>query len=82
MLADWGGLAVDRNWDLHVTSSAHRIKVYSINRSKPATAKRLKELEAAGVPMVPITKPVPFDLETEEEYEKVMEERAWRDPLE
>ncbi|EJT70193.1 nitrate reductase 1 [Gaeumannomyces tritici R3-111a-1] len=70
------------NWDLHVTSSAHRIKVYSINRSKPATAKRLKQLEAAGVPVVPITKPVPFDLETDEEYEKSMEEQGWRDPVE
>ena len=71
-----------RNWDLHVTSSAHRVKIYSINKSKAATAKRLKQLEAHGVPIVPITLPIPFDLETDEEYREAMKSRAWRDPLE
>ncbi|KAK5655065.1 hypothetical protein OQA88_5964 [Cercophora sp. LCS_1] len=70
------------NWDLHVTSSAHRVKIYSINRSRPNTAKRLKQLEDAGVPLLPITRPIPFDLETGEEYQKAMTSRAWRDPLE
>ncbi|KAF7299801.1 Sulfite oxidase mitochondrial [Mycena chlorophos] len=32
------------NWDLHVTSSCHRIKIYSVNKSRPATVRRLQEL--------------------------------------
>jgi sulfite oxidase len=56
------------NWDLHVTSSAHRIKVYSVNRSKPATAKRLKDLEERGIPFLPLTRPLEFTLETAEEF--------------
>ncbi|KAF1999233.1 sulfite oxidase mitochondrial precursor [Amniculicola lignicola CBS 123094] len=70
------------NWDLHVTSSCHRIKVYSINRSRPATAKRLKVLDNLGVSIVPITHPVPMDLETDEEYIEEMKARQGRDPLE
>lgn len=70
------------NWDLHVTSSAHRIKIYSINRSHPATAKRLKLLEEKHTPIVPITHPMEFDLETKEEYEEQMRLRGGRDPLE
>jgi sulfite oxidase len=71
-----------RNWDLHVTSSCHRIKIYSINRSKPATARRLALLEERGIPIQPITKPLPFDLETDEEYDQVMAARHGRDPIE
>lgn len=71
-----------RNWDLHVTSSCHRIRIYSINKSRPATAKRLKQLEEHGVPLIPITRPIPFDLETDEEYMAAMEEQGWRDPVE
>jgi sulfite oxidase len=59
-----------------------RIKVYSINRSRPFTAKRLKLLEEKGVSMVPITHPLPFDLETEEEYLEEMKKREGRDPIE
>ncbi|KAK0721382.1 Oxidoreductase, molybdopterin-binding domain-containing protein [Apiosordaria backusii] len=70
------------NWDLHVTSSCHRVKLYSINRSRPGTAARLKQLEDNNIPIVPITRPIHFDLETDEEYLKAMESRAWRDPLE
>ncbi|EPQ52866.1 molybdopterin binding oxidoreductase [Gloeophyllum trabeum ATCC 11539] len=57
------------NWDLHVTSSAHRIKVYSVNRTKPATAKRLKELEEHGETIEPITRPLSFPLEDHETYQ-------------
>ena len=71
-----------RNFDLHVTSSCHRIKVYSINRNRPATRARLAELERRGLGIVPITRPLPFDLETDEHYEKVMAERGGRDPKE
>jgi sulfite oxidase len=69
-----------RNWDLHVTSSAHRIKVYSINRKKPDTAKRLALLEEKGVSILPITLPLPIDLETDDEYIQAMAAKHGRDP--
>ncbi|KAF9449119.1 molybdopterin binding oxidoreductase [Macrolepiota fuliginosa MF-IS2] len=56
------------NWDLHVTSSCHRIKLYSVNRSRPATAARLLELEAKGVEFDPLTRPLEFSLEPTESY--------------
>jgi hypothetical protein len=59
-----------------------RIKLYSVNKSKPATAKRLKQLEEHGAGLLPITRPVPFDLESEEEYLEQMAKRGGRDPEE
>ncbi|KDQ57111.1 hypothetical protein JAAARDRAFT_35713 [Jaapia argillacea MUCL 33604] len=56
------------NWDLHVTSSCHRIKVYSVNKSKPATAQRLQALESRGIPFMPLTKPLEFPLEDTQDY--------------
>ncbi|KAF5383482.1 hypothetical protein D9757_006135 [Collybiopsis confluens] len=58
------------NWDLHVTSSAHRIKIYSINTTRPASAKRLKELEEHGqaIDTRSLSYPAEFSLEPEEEY--------------
>jgi len=70
------------NWDLHVTSSCHRIKIYSINRTRPLTAKKLKLFEEKGVPFLPITRPAEWDLEGDEEYEEQMTARGGRDPLE
>ncbi|KAK0653829.1 Sulfite oxidase [Lasiodiplodia hormozganensis] len=70
------------NWDLHVTSSCHRIKIYSINKSRPDTAKRLKLLEKRGIPVTPITRPLEFDLESEEEYRANMKAQGGRDPKE
>lgn len=67
---------------MHVTSSCHRVKIYSINRSHPLTAMRLKQLEDVGAPMLPITQPLPFDLETDEHYEAEMAAREGRDPRE
>ncbi|KAG8166683.1 hypothetical protein KVR01_002372 [Diaporthe batatas] len=60
------------NWDLHVT----------INRSRPATAARLKMLEEKGLSIIPITKPLEFDLETDDEWRANMEARDGRDPEE
>ncbi|GJE95510.1 sulfite oxidase [Phanerochaete sordida] len=57
------------NWDLHVTSSCHRIKLYSVNRSRPATAARLKELEERGQSFFPLTEPLEYSVEPYEEYE-------------
>ncbi|THW92309.1 molybdopterin binding oxidoreductase [Aureobasidium pullulans] len=70
------------NWDLHVTSSCHRVKIYSINKSRPLTAARLKLLEEKGVPIVPITHPMEFDLQSEEDYMEEMKKQGGRDPLE
>lgn len=71
-----------RNWDLHVTSSCHRIKVYSINRARAATRQRLQELEDRGLSITPITQPLEFDLESDEHYNEVMEAKKGRDPAE
>lgn len=70
------------NWDLHVTSSCHRIKLYSVNTTKPMTAKRLKQLDAAGASLLPLTRPLPFDLETNEEFLAEIKKRQGRDPVE
>ena len=65
-----------------MTSSCHRVKVYSINKSKPVTARRLEALENAGIPMVPITHPLEIDLESQEDYDEIMVKRGGRDPKE
>ncbi|KAK8097660.1 uncharacterized protein PG998_013146 [Apiospora kogelbergensis] len=70
------------NWDLHVTSSCHRVKIYSMNRSRPLTAQRLKLLEEKGMSMLPITQPLEIDLESDEHYDKAMEAMGGRDPKE
>ncbi|RYP68167.1 hypothetical protein DL771_006817 [Monosporascus sp. 5C6A] len=70
------------NWDLHVTSSCHRISIYSMNRSKPLTAKRLAKLEKQGKPILPITQPLDMELEGEEEWQAQMKARGGRDPQE
>ncbi|KAI0799857.1 sulfite oxidase mitochondrial precursor [Irpex lacteus] len=57
------------NWDLHVTSSAHRIKIYSVNRTKPLTARRLKQLEENGQGFLPLSQPLEFSVQPFEEYE-------------
>lgn len=70
------------NFDMHVTSSCHRIKIYSINRSRPLTAWRLKVLEETGQPLLPITVPLGIDLESEEHWAQEMEKQGGRDPKE
>lgn len=51
------------SWDLHVTSSCHRIKIYSMNRTRPATRERLEAYAARGESVLPITRPVEWSLE-------------------
>ena len=68
------------NFDLHVTSSCHRIKVYSINKTRPETARRLEQYEKMGVPFLPITKPSEWNLESPEDFAKTMEAMGERDP--
>lgn len=74
-------LTMSRNWDLHVTSSCHRTKLFSVNRSKPRTAARLKQMEAAVEPLLPLTRPLGIAPETDEEYEAAMRKRGGRDPI-
>ncbi|BFZ63499.1 hypothetical protein YB2330_004622 [Saitoella coloradoensis] len=69
------------NWDLHVTSSSHRVKIYSVNRTYPETAERLRMLKEHGEEFEPITKPVSFAVETPEEYEKNVKEIGDREPI-
>ena len=57
-----------RSWDLHVTSSAHRIKIYSVNKSRPATLARLKQLEEHGQPFEPLTQPLEFTIEDRDDH--------------
>jgi len=56
------------NWDLHVTSSCHRIKLYSVNTTRPATKRRLELLAAYGEGIEPLTRPFEHSLEDPEEY--------------
>jgi len=65
-----------------VTSSCHRIKIFSINKSKPKTAAKLKRFEDAGIPFLPITQPSEMDLEDDDTYAYEMNARGGRDPLE
>jgi sulfite oxidase len=77
-----GLISGNRNFDLHVTSSCHRVKIYSINRKRRDTAARLKQLEAIGMGITPISQPLPFDLESEEHYDEQVRLRGGRDPVE
>ncbi|KAJ6445150.1 sulfite oxidase, mitochondrial precursor [Purpureocillium lavendulum] len=67
------------NWGLHVTSSCHRISVYSVNKSRPATKARLDEFEKAGIPFGPITVPLAFPAQTWPDYDKYWREHDPRD---
>jgi hypothetical protein len=66
----------------HLLTTNSRIKLYSVNTTKPASAKRLQMYKDAGVDFLPLTRPAPFDLETEEEYLEEMRKREGRDPIE
>lgn len=76
------GTYESRNWDLHVTSSCHRIKIFSINKTRPKTAAKLKMFEKMGIPFLPITQPGEMDLEDEESYLHEREAQGGRDPVE
>ncbi|KAK6206645.1 hypothetical protein LQW54_007597 [Pestalotiopsis sp. IQ-011] len=67
------------NWGLHVTSSCHRISIYSVNKSKPLTRRRLEEFERAGIPFGPITVPIPFPSQTWDDYDDFWKKNDPRD---
>ena len=56
------------SWDLHVTSSCHRIKLYSMNRTREATRKRLELLRSHGADIEDLCRPFEYALEDEEAY--------------
>ncbi|KAM6486330.1 molybdopterin binding oxidoreductase [Trichoderma sp. SZMC 28011] len=67
------------NWGLHVTSSCHRVKIYSVNASRPETKKRLELFEQNGENFLPITRPTEFKYMSAEEYEKAWSTMEPRD---
>lgn len=68
------------NWGLHVTSSCHQVKIYSVNASKPETAERLKQFDKHQESFVPITRPTGFKLmDMETEYEEAWSKMEPRD---
>ena len=68
------------NWGLHVTSSCHKVKIYSVNTSRPETRKRLEQFEKAGESFVPITRPTEFKMiNMETEYEEAWSKMEPRD---
>ncbi|KAI7484533.1 hypothetical protein KC351_g4450 [Hortaea werneckii] len=67
------------NWGLHVTSSAHRVKVYSINKKRPLTAHKLELFEKTGSPLAPITWPEEFVTQGWDEYKRFWAEHEPRD---
>jgi sulfite oxidase len=67
------------NWGLHVTSSCHRVSIYSVNKKRALTAKRLREFKEHGEPLAPITLPTEFATMSMEEYEEFWEKNEPRD---
>ncbi|KAI0864103.1 sulfite oxidase [Xylaria cubensis] len=67
------------NWGLHVTSSAHRVKIYSVNKSHERTKARLEEFEKRGIDFVPITRPTEFPFQSWDEYEDFFTRNGPRD---
>ena len=68
------------NWGLHVTSSAHRIKVYSINKTRSRTQEKLKMFEEnPDSPLAPLTWPEEFPTQSAEEYQAFWEKHDPRD---
>ncbi|KAI9046073.1 sulfite oxidase [Aspergillus affinis] len=67
------------NWGLHVTQSAHRISIYSINKSRPITRDRLDKMEQLGIPLAPLTRYEIVPSQTMEEYNQYWKEHEPRD---
>lgn len=67
------------NWDLHVTSSCHHVKIYSVNKSRDATRRRLAEFAKRGESFVPLTRPTDLNIISSEEYEAYWAKNEPRD---
>lgn len=51
------------------THSSFGLQIYSVNRTKPLTARRLKQLEENGQGFLPLSQPLEFSVQPFEEYE-------------
>ncbi|KAF2713789.1 hypothetical protein K504DRAFT_369307, partial [Pleomassaria siparia CBS 279.74] len=58
-----------------------RIRIYSINRTKPVTAKRLDILESKGLSIFLLTRPLKMELVSDDYLEKI-KRRQGHDPIE
>ncbi|KAK5111949.1 hypothetical protein LTR85_011696 [Meristemomyces frigidus] len=67
------------NWGLHVTSSAHRISIYSVNKSHEITRKRLQEFDDRGVPFGPLTVPTEWQIQSWDDYHGYFKRNGPRD---
>jgi sulfite oxidase len=67
------------NWGLHVTSSCHRIKIYSVNKKRELTQQRLSEFQRRKEGFVPITRPTDFPQMTWEDYDEYWKKNQPRD---
>ncbi|KAM0298123.1 hypothetical protein HYE67_001163 [Fusarium culmorum] len=67
------------NWGLHVTSSCHRINIFSVNKKHENTKARMDEMDKRGVPFAPLTVPLSFPAQSWDEYEKYWKEHDPRD---
>lgn len=61
------------NWGLHVTSSAHRIKVYSVNKTRKLTKLKLAQFEQNEVDLAPLTRYDPVPGLTDQDLSKYQE---------
>jgi sulfite oxidase len=61
------------NWGLHVTSSAHRIKIYSVNKTHKLTQQKLAQFKEHGIPLAPLTRYDPVPGVTDQDIEKYQE---------
>ncbi|OQE24234.1 hypothetical protein PENFLA_c010G07377 [Penicillium flavigenum] len=61
------------NWGLHVTSSAHRIKVYSVNKTHKFTQQKLAQFKEHDIPLAPLTRYDAVPGITDREIEKYQE---------
>ncbi|KAL3443402.1 Oxidoreductase, molybdopterin-binding domain-containing protein [Aspergillus insuetus] len=67
------------NWGLHVTQSAHRISVYSINKSRALTRERIERMDTLGIPLAPLTEYRAVPNLTWDEYKAYWETHEPRD---
>jgi sulfite oxidase len=55
------------------------VTIYSVNKSREQTRRRLEQLEKNGQTLEPITQPIEFTMESEEDREAAINELGPRD---
>ncbi len=54
---------------MNVTLIRHfSIKIYSVNKTRPATAERLRELNESGIDFYPLTRPLEYTVENLDDF--------------